>query len=289
MLAQQIASGLVTGSLYALVALGLVLVYKVSGVVNFAHGEMTMTSTFIAWILMEWYHLPKFVAFLGAVAFGALLGALAEIVIMRQAKDASHLELIVATLGLASVLYGSAGAIFGWDTKGFPYAMVGRPLRLGPVIFTRNDLFVMGLAVLLALAAFAFFGYTDTGIALRAMVQNLVAAQLMGVAASRMLTLTWAISSALGALAGVLIAPSVLVDPNMMGDVIVKAFTAAVLGGFTSLAGVIVGGISLGVIENLVAGYISTELKATFAFALILVILAIRPAGLLGQVEQRKV
>ncbi len=289
-LAQHLAGGLAAGALYGLMALGLVLIYKTSDVVNFGHGDMAMVSTFVAFTLLraQW---PLPLALLGAVAFAGLLGMVVERGMLRPARNrrAPVLTLVVITLGVAQVLNGAAGAIWGHDVKRFPAMVTGPPLRLGPAIVTREQLFNLAVGLGLALALYIFFRYTDLGIALRAVAQNPTAARLMGVSVDRVLALAWGMGVGLGAVAGVLAAPAIYLEPNVMLEPLIKGFAAAVLGGFTSLPGAVVGGLVLGVLENLVAGYISTELKTTFAFALIVAVLALRPAGLLGRVVVKKV
>lgn len=288
---QQIAGGVAAGSLYALVALGLTLIYKISDVVNFGHGDMAMVGTFIAYTLLISWNWPLPLAFLSALAFAGALGIIVERVILRPARErhATVLTLVVATLGISLVLNGAAGAIWGHDVKSFPYAVVGPPLRLGEATISRDQVLDIGVGVGLALVLALFFRFTDLGIAMRATAQNTVAARLMGIPTDRIFAVTWALGAALGALAGILIAPVVFLDTNVMNEMLIKGFAAAVLGGFTSLPGAVVGGVALGVLENLVAGYISTELKTTFAFALIVVVLAVQPAGLLGGVKRKQV
>lgn len=289
-LAQHLAGGLAAGALYGLMALGLVLIYKTSDVVNFGHGDMAMVSTFIAFTLLrgQW---PLPLALLGAVAFAGLLGIVVERGVLRPARhrQAPVLTLVVITLGVAQVLNGLAGAIWGHDVKRFPATVTGPPLRLGSAIVTREQLFNLAVGLILALLLYAFFRYTDLGIALRAVAQNPTAARLMGVSVDRVLALAWGMGVGLGAVAGVLAAPAIFLEPNVMLEPLIKGFAAAVLGGFTSLPGALVGGLVLGVLENLVAGYIATELKTVFAFALIVAVLALRPAGLLGRVVVKKV
>ncbi len=292
MLAQLIVSGLAAGSLYALMALGLVLIYKTTDIVNFGYGDMTMFSTFIAYAMLTWYGLPFWVAFLGAIMAGFLLGALVDRAILRPAKDAPVVSLLIATLGIGMMLEAIAGWIFGYDTKPFPYAIKGMPLFLGEVVIRRHDLLVFAVAAAIGLSLFAMFKFTDIGIAMRATAQNRRAARLMGISADRISSLRWAMGVGIGAVAGVLIAPIVFLDLTRMILVMIKAFAAAVLGGFTSLPGAVLGGLMLGVIENLVSGYLPpmlAPLKTTFVFVLIILVLAIRPRGLLGEPVGRRV
>ncbi|MGB4337008.1 MAG: branched-chain amino acid ABC transporter permease, partial [Bacillota bacterium] len=165
----------------------------------------------------------------------------------------------------------------------------GRPFFVGDLIITRDSLLVLGVTVFMALVLYLVLRFTLAGVAIRATSQNARAARLMGVPVPKVYALTWGISAVLGAVAGILVAPTAFLSPTMMSEVQIKAFTAAVLGGFNSLPGAVVGGLLLGVLENLVAGYISTQLKSTFAFALIMVVLFIKPSGLMGSVQRRKV
>ena len=292
MLAQLITSGLAAGSLYALMALGLVLIYKTTDIVNFGYGDMTMFSTFIAYMMLTWYGLPFWAAFLGAIVAGLLLGVLVDQGLLRPAKDAPVVSLLIATLGIGMILEAIAGWVFGYDTKPFPYAIKGPPLLLGGVILRRHDLLVFAVATAIALLLFAMFKFTDIGIAMRATAQNRKAARLMGINTGRISSLSWALGVGIGAVAGVLIAPIVFLDLTRMILVMIKAFAAAVLGGFTSLPGAVLGGLLLGVIENLVSGYLPpllAPLKTTFVFLLIILVLAIRPRGLLGEPLGRRV
>ena len=288
-LIQQIISGLATGCLYALAALGLVLIFKTSDVVNFAQGEMAMFSTFVAFTLLMAAGLPYWGAFVGALAAAALLGMIIEKTFIRPLHKASLLNVLIMTIGLMMVINGVAGWIWGLEPHNFPTAVSGEPIRLGGLVITLPDIMNLVVTCLIMAIFYAVFKYSLVGIAMRAVAENRLAARLMGVRVNQILSTTWAIGAMLGSVAGIFIAPVTFLDINMMSEVVIKAFTAAVLGGFNSLPGAVVGGLLLGVLENLVAGYISTELKGAFAFALIVAVLCIRPAGLLGTVERKKV
>ncbi len=282
-LPQLIASGLAAGSLYALMAVGFVLIFKTTDVANFAHGDMAMVSAFVALTALKAWHWPFGAALLAAVVAGFLLGALADLLLRpARARGASILSLLIATLGLGLMLNALAGHFFGYQTVSFPYALKGRPLVLAGMIITRHNLLVFAIAGSLALALFALLKYTRLGTAMRAMAQNSQAALLMGVNVRDVSLLAWGLGASLGAVAGVLVAPVMFLDLNTMILVLIKAFAAAVLGGFTSLPGAFVGGLLLGVLENLVGVYISTQLQTTFVFLLIILMLAIRPCGLFG-------
>ena len=286
---QQVASGLSAGCLYALAALGLVLIYRTMEIVNFAHGEMAMISTFVAYTLLVRVGLPYVLAMLVALAFAFIFGMAIERVFLRPIQEGPLVSMMIMTLGLFMVFNGAAGWVWGFDPVSFPYAVRGRPVFIGDIIVTRDSLLVLAVTVIMAGALYLALRFTMAGIAIRATSQNPRAARLMGVPVSKVYSLTWGMSAVLGAVAGVLIAPTTFLSPSMMAEVQIKAFTAAVLGGFSSLPGAVVGGLLLGVLENLVAGYISTQLKSTFAFALIVVVLLIRPSGIMGTTERRKV
>ena len=285
---QYVAGGLAACSLYALAALGLTLIYKTTGVVNFAHGEMAMVSTFVAYILLTAYRVPYAAAFVGALAFAAVLGVAIERVFMRRVQGASVLSQIMVTLGLFLVLNGAMSTRF-FEALPFPQPIGGSPLNLSGVFVSADSLLVFGLGAAIMLGLYLFFRYTLLGVALRATAQNLSVARLMGVRVGRVYATTWGVAAVLGAVAGMLIAPTTALYPSFMGDVAIKAFASAILGGLGSLPGAVIGGLLLGVLENLIAGYVSTELKAVFAFSLILLVLVLRPEGIMGAPVRRKI
>ena len=287
-LPQAIVSGLEAGVLYALPALAFILIYRASDVMNFAQGEMAMFSTFVALAILN-RGMPLPVAFIGALVFGAILGIVVERFFLRPIESAPHLSKVILTLGIDIALLAAAGFIFGYDTYPFPSPVRGQPIRMGGVVFGPNTLLTLGVAVAVMAGLYFFFKYTMAGIAMRAIAENAVAAQLMGVNMGTILSVTWAVSCMIGAVAGLLIAPKNFVNVQFMFDYLVKAFAAAVLGGFTSMPGVIVGGLLVGVLENLVGLYVAVEWKTAFAFSLIVIVLAIKPTGLMGAPILKKV
>jgi branched-chain amino acid transport system permease protein len=289
-LAQLIVSGLAAGALYGLLALGLVMIYKTSDVLSFAQGSIAMVNTFVAFSLIETYHVPFWPAFLLTVAFAWCLGVVLELVFLRPAKDPTLLGLIIITLGFDLILYGLAGWIWGYDTTSFPSPFSDfKAYSLGIVVVSEVNLWIFVVGVGLTGLLFAFFRFTRLGVAMRAVAQNRTASRIMGVRIKRIDAMTWGIASVLGAVAGVLIAPITFLDINMGLNPGLKAFTAAVLGGMTSLPGAVVGGLLLGVIENLVGAYLSPELKVSVAFFVIVAVLCVRPAGLFGREYRRRV
>jgi branched-chain amino acid transport system permease protein len=289
-LAQLIVSGLAAGALYGLLALGLVMIYKTSDVLSFAQGSIAMVNTFVAFSLIETYHVPFWPAFLLTVAFAWCLGVVLELVFLRPAKDPTLLGLIIITLGFDLILYGLAGWIWGYDTTSFPSPFSDfKAYSLGIVVVSEVNLWIFVVGVGLTGLLFAFFRFTRLGVAMRAVAQNRTASRIMGVRIKRIDAMTWGIASVLGAVAGVLIAPITFLDINMGLNPGLKAFTAAVLGGMSSLPGAVVGGLLLGVIENLVGAYLSPELKVSVAFFVIVAVLCVRPAGLFGREYRRRV
>ncbi len=290
MFLQLIVNGIAIGSLYALVALGLVLVYKTTEVLNFAQGAVGMVATFVAYGMIKALGWPFPAAFLGACIFGFVLGVLIEFLLLRRAEKPTALGLIIITLGCEMILYGLAARFGGTDTKSLPSPFSGVDVyHLGNVVVSRLNLVIMATALILMAALFSFFKFTRVGIAMKAVAQNEEAAKIMGIKVARVRALTWGIASMLGAVAAVLIAPITLLDPNMMLDPLLKAFAAAVLGGMESLPGAAVGGWILGIVENLVGGYVSTELKTTVAFLVIVIVLCVRPSGLMARHYKKKV
>jgi branched-chain amino acid transport system permease protein len=285
---QFVAGGLAAGSLYALAALGLTLIYKTTGVVNFAHGEMAMVSTFFAYLALTLYHVPYVVAFVGALVFAGAFGMLIERSLMRRVQGATVLTQIMVTLGLFLVLNGLMSTRF-FEVLPFPEPLGGTPFNLGGVRISPDSVLIFALAGALMLGLYLFFRYTLLGIALRATAQNLSVARLMGVRVGRVYATTWAVAAVLGAVAGMLIAPTTGLYPSFMGDVAIKAFAGAILGGLGSLPGAVLGSLLLGVLENLIAGYVSTELKAAFAFSIILLVLIVRPEGIMGAPVRRRI
>lgn len=291
LLLQNLLNGLSAGSLYALVAVGIVLVYKSSEVLNFAHGTLAMLATFVAFeAATEWgvgFGVAIAVALLAAFFFGAVIYR----VVLHRAREGGPHAVVMVTIGLLMVLEGLAGVIWGTDTKEFHhwFADSGSLLLPGGLVLSHHNAWIIGTAVGTALLLSAFFRFTRVGIALRAVSDNPVAAELMGVRVARVHALTWGIATLLAAVAGVLIVPKVFLDPSMMFAPLLKAFAAAVLGGMRSVRGAIVGGWLLGLIETLVGAYISTEFQASIAFIIIIVVLTLRPEGLLGKPETKKV
>jgi branched-chain amino acid transport system permease protein len=285
---QFLASGLTVGAVYALVALGFTLVYNASDVVNFAQGEFVMVSGFISFTLLIRGGLPYWLVLLVTVVASGFVGVVLERVVVRPIMDAPIFSIVIATIGASTVLRSSAGIIYGYDVLPLPTLFSKDPVRLGVLTFTPMDAGVIGSSLGIMLALYLFFTRTRTGTAMRATAQSQTAARLMGVSVKRIFALTWAISAAIGGVAGVLIAPIIYLDPNL-GFIGVKAFAGAILGGFGSIPGAIVGGMLLGVIENLSGYFFNAGIKQVSTYILLILVLVVRPAGLFGAAPIRKV
>jgi branched-chain amino acid transport system permease protein len=291
LLLQNLINGLSAGSVYALLAVGIVLIYKSSEVLNFAHGTFAMLATFVAYHFATAFGFGFGASIAVALAFAFALGAVIYRTLLDRARQGGAHAVVMVTIGLLIVLEGAAGVIWGTDTKEFHH-LFAEPESLtlpGGLMISRHDAWIIGTALAIVVLLAVFFRFTRVGIALRAVSQNEVAAQLMGVRVSRVHSLTWGIATALGAVAGLLVVPKLFLDPSMMFSPLLKAFAAAVLGGMNSVAGAIVGAWLLGIIETLAGAYVSTEFQATIAFVIIILVLTFRPEGLLGKPEIKKV
>ena len=287
---QLLVSGLSFGSLYALIALAMVIIYKTSEVPNFGQGEMAMISTFVAFTLIESYGYPFAIAFAGALAFAALLGVFLEFVFLRRAKEPNILSFILITLGFQMILYGLASWKWGAEQMNFPFPVSDFDIiSIGPAVISYLNIATLLIALFLMLILFLFFRYTKVGIAMKATQQNPMAARINGIRTNRIMSVTWAMSSVIGAVAGMLMAPIATLDPNLMLDPLLKGFASAVLGGMTTLIGAVLGGYILGVVENLFGGYVSLEFKSVVAFGIIVVVLCFKPSGLFARHYVRKV
>ena len=288
---QQVVSGLATGGIYASLALALVMIYQATDVVNFAQGEMAMFSTYLAWTFLQ-AGMPYWVAFCCTVALAFVGGLVIERVVIRPVENAPILSIVIVTLGLLVILNSTAGWIYSYIQKPFPSPFPSKPIRIGNIVFGAHDLGAIGVTLVVLVLLFAFFRYATLGLAMRAAAQNPVSSRLCGIRVSWMLALGWGLAAAFGAVAGIMVAPVVFLDPNMMVGIQLYAFAAATVGGFTSPLGAVVGGLLVGVTENLVGTYVSfigTELKLTVALAMIIVVLLVRPTGLFGRTVVRRV
>jgi branched-chain amino acid transport system permease protein len=284
---QQVFSGLATGAIYASVALALVMIYRSTDLVNFAQGEMAMFSTYIAWTLVN-AGLPFWAAFLITLIVSFIGGMVIERVIIRPVENAPVLAAVIVTIALLLIFNSLAGWIYTYTVQDFPSPFPDRPLFHS--LLTTRDLGVIAMTLIMLALLFVFFRFTSTGLAMRAAAQNPTSARLCGIHVGRMLAIGWGLAAAIGATAGIMVAPVLFLDPNMMGGVLLYAFAGALLGGITSPVGAVVGGLIVGVTENLVGTYlIASQLKLTVALALIILVLVFRPNGLFGTAIVRRV
>jgi branched-chain amino acid transport system permease protein len=288
MLWQQIISGVAVGCIYALVALGFVLIYKATEVVNFAQGEFMMIGAFVAYTLIALLKLPFLPALVFTLVFMFFFGIFFDRVMFRPLVGEGAFALVMVTLGLSFTLRSVAGMIWTYDTFDFPFVFSEKPLVLGSLVISSIHLTIIVSSVILMFLLYLFFKFTDIGIAMQATSQNQLAAYLMGIGVKKVFLLTWAISAVIAAVAGILIAPISFLHVNM-GFLGLKAFPAAVLGGFGSIPGAIVGGLIIGLSENLAGGYLPTGFKNVFAYIILIIVLMIRPEGIFGIQEKKRV
>ena len=281
---QQLLAGLATGGIYACMALAVVMIYQAIDHFNFAQGEMAMFSTFLAWQMLEW-GFPFWVAFLAAAALSFAGGIAIERIVFRPIHNAPVLSHIVVFIALFAIFNSLAGFIWDFNLKTFPSPFGARPLFGSDLISTR-DAGMIAVTVLLLFLLYAFFRYTRVGLAMRAAAENPDSARLVGIRVGWMLALGWGMAAAVGAVAGMMIAPVVFLEPNMMLGILLYGLAGAVVGGLTSPGGAVFGGFAVGIIENLAGAfvpYLGRELKLTIALVIIVAVLVVRPSGLFGR------
>jgi branched-chain amino acid transport system permease protein len=289
MLAQQIVSGLATGSLYALTAIGIVLIFRNTRTINLAQGDFSMIGAFVALTALERFRMGILGSIVVTIAVVTVLAIAVERLIMRPIEQADWLTLFTATLGVFYILHGIAGWLWGRDTKSFPALFSSAPVVIAGTLISRAHLINMAIAGVVGILLYLFFRLTKPGIAMRAITEDPVAAQLMGIPVRSIVLLTWAVGGTLAAIGGILLAPLVYVSTQMMDTVLVKGYTGAVFGGLYSLPGAVVGSLFIGVAENLAGGYLGAQYKVTIAFVLIVLVLALRPRGLFGGRARREI
>ena len=289
---QQVVAGLGAGAIYASLALALVLIHRATGVINFAQGEMAMFTTYIAWTLIEnhgWSYWPAFIA---TLVFAFALGLGIQRVVIAPVSDTSVLTIVIMTIGLVLTFNGLASLIWSSEIRAFPSPFPNETWQIGDVSISQQDVGTFAIVLVLVALLWAFFQFTKTGLALRASALNPGASRLVGVRVGWMLAIGWGLAAMLGAVAGMLAAPTLFLDPNMMQATLIYAFAAAVLGGIDSPFGAVVGGVILGVGLNLISSYVDfvgADLRLPVALLIILVVLLVRPAGLFGKPITRRV
>jgi branched-chain amino acid transport system permease protein len=289
---QQVVAGLATGAIFSSLALALVLIHRATGVINFAQGEMAMFTTYIAWTLTAnhgWSYWPAFGA---TLVFAFLLGVGIQRVVIRPIERAPILTTVIVTIGLVLIFNGLAGLIWSAEVRAFPSPFPNDTWEIGDVAISQQDVGTLVVVLVMVTVLWAFFQFTKTGLALRASALNPDASRLVGVRVGWMLAIGWGFAAVLGAVAGMMTAPTVFLDPNMMQAVLIYAFAAAVLGGIDSPFGAVAGGLMLGVGLNLIGTYVDfvgAGLRLPVALLIILVVLLVKPAGLFGKTVTRRV
>lgn len=287
---QQVVAGVSNGAIYACMALAVVMIYQAIDHLNFAQGEMAMFSTFIAWQLMQW-GVPYWGAFVITLAFSFVAGVVIERVVFKPIENAPVLSHVVVFIALYSIFNSAAGFIWDWTVKSFPSPFGSAPL-FGSNLISAHQAGMIAVTLGLLGLLYGFFSFTRIGLAMRAAAANPVSSRLVGIRVSWMTALGWGMAAALGAIAGILIAPVVFLEPNMMISILLYGFAGAVLGGLSSPGGAVFGGFAVGVIENLAGAYIPViggELKLTIALVVIIAVLVFKPAGLFGRVVVSRV
>lgn len=289
MIANLIVGGLAAGCLYAMVGIAIVIVLNITDIANFAQGEMAMLATFFAYWLMDSLGLPWWQAVSIAIVFGLVEGIIIQQVVIRPLIGGPVLSAIIATLGLNVVLNSVAGLIWGHQTFTFPSPFTFlAPFVIGGVPIAVNSVVNIAVGLVIIIAMTLFLRFTWTGLGLRAASQNHTVARLMGVSITRTSAIAWGLGGLVGAVAGVLVAPSLFLDTNLMSALLIKAFAGGVLGGLNSLIGVFLGCLALGVTENLASAYVSPSFADAVTFIIIIAVLTVRPEGILGRVRVRK-
>jgi branched-chain amino acid transport system permease protein len=281
---QQVVSGLAQGSIYASLALALVLIYRATDVLNFAQGEMATFTTYVAWSLMD-NGLSFWPAFAITLVFAFIGGAAVERVLIRPVEHRPEIVIVIVTIGLLIALNGLTGWIWGPEVKAFDSPFPLRTIDVGGVVISLQDLGVLAVCLVTVALLWAFFRFTTLGLVMRAVANSQDSSRLLGIRVGWMLALGWGLAAVLGAVAGMMAAPALTLDPNLMLVVLIYSFAAAVLGGIDSPVGAVVGGLVLGVVINLLGTYVDFvggELRLPAALTVLLLVLLVRPQGLFG-------
>jgi branched-chain amino acid transport system permease protein len=287
---QQVSSGLATGAIYGSLALALVLVYRTTDIVNFSQGEMATFTTFVAWSLMS-HGLSYWTAFALTMLIAFSGGVAVERVLIRPVEGRPEIVIVIVTIGLLIALNGLTGWLWGAEVKAVDSPFPNSTIDVGGVFISSQDIGTFCVCLAAVLVLWLFFRFTTLGLAMRAVAVNSDASRLVGVRVGWVLALGWGFAAVLGAIAGLMAAPTVFLDPNMMLVILIYAFAAAVLGGIDSPVGAVVGGLILGVSVNLLGtyvGFIGGELRLPAALAILLLVLLVRPQGLFGSVRVRR-
>jgi branched-chain amino acid transport system permease protein len=288
MLGQLLVSGLTLGSIYALTALGFAVIYRATEVANFSQGEMMMLAAMIALVLYRDAHLPYLIVIATALAACLVVAFLIERVAFRPLLGAPHISVLLSTAAVAQIIRSGVRVFHGNDLGVFPAIVSMEPIAVLGIHFTALNIVVIAVTIVTLIAFALLFNRTRIGWAMQATVQNARGAALVGIDVPRVFSITWVIAGGLAAIAGLLVAPLIIVTPDM-GVIANKGFVAAILGGFSSLPGAVLGGFVLGLAENLIAVYVTSSFKDVLVFALLILLLLLRPSGLFGRKQLTRV
>ncbi len=281
-LLHQVLSGLATGGIYASLALSLVMIYQSTHHINFAQGEMAMFSTYLAWTLIT-AGVSYWLAFVITVLASFAIGMLIERILIRPVEHAPILTVVIVFIGPLVIINSVAGWIYSYTIKSVPSPFPAEPVFGG--LMSAHELGAIGVTLVVLVLLYVFFQFTPLGLAMRAVAQNPASSRLVGIRVGWMLALGWGLAAAIGAVAGMMVAPIVYLDPNMMAGVLLYAFAAALLGGIDNPGGAVLGGFLVGALENVMGAFvIGTELKLTVALIVIIAVLLVKPTGLFGRV-----
>jgi len=289
MVLQLVLSGIAQGSVYALVALGMTALFRATSIVNFGHGEFFMMGAFFVYVLINILGMSFFAAAPLAIVGMFIVGLVLERGLIRPMGNAPHISLAMMTVAISFLFRGIARIFWGGEVYPMPPVFSYPPIEVGNIILTTQDLIIGGVVLLLVLMFFVFFNRTKLGRIAQAASESPRGAALVGINVPAFHGSMWGVAAALGAVAGILVAPISLLYPDMGGQILIRAFAAMTLGGFGHLGGAVVGGLLIGVLEQLAGGYISTALIDIFAFIVILIVLLVRPTGLFGRGEIARV
>ncbi len=285
---QLLVSGISQGCVYGLIALGFVLIYKATEMVNFAQGDMMMLGAYVAFTYINLMGLPFFWGLIATVLTMALIGVLIERALLRPMIGEPPFAVLMITIGLGFILRAIAGAVWKYEPKAISNPFTGGVVRMGEVTIGFENLAIIFGTAILCVVLYSFFRFTRLGVAMQAASQNQLAAYYVGIPVKRIYSLVWAMSAAIAAVAGILVAPVMLVEP-VMGFIGIKAFAAAIVGGFGSLPGAIVGGLLVGIVEQFAGLYLPTGFADTSAYVILLLMLFVRPEGIFSAMQQKKV
>lgn len=285
---QLLVNGIALGCVYGLIALGFVLIYKATEMVNFAQGDLMMLGAFVAFSIISGLGLSYWLAFLGAIVVMAAFGYVLDATILRQVIGQPQFVVVMLTIGLGFMFRSIAGAIWGYDPSSFATPFTAKVVAVGGLVLGQENLAIIFGTVILCVVLYLFFRFTKIGIAMQAASQNQLAAYYMGIPVKVVFSLIWAISAGVAVAAGVLLSPLSLIDPNM-GFIAIKAFAAAVLGGFGSIPGALIGGILIGIVEQFAGFWLPAGFQDVSAYVVLLAVLVIRPQGIFAQMARKKV